>query len=106
MSPKKKQEFLLEHYNKAHLCILTPREQKVLQARYGFNLGQLTTNQLSTPLTLKEVGQSIFEVTGETIRLIEKKAIAKLTKYDFSREPEYWANMQREWFKDSRSEKS
>ena len=48
---------------------LTPREQKVLQMRFGIKDGR--------PRTLEEVGKE-FEVTRERIRQIEAKALRKL----------------------------
>ena len=51
------------------LATLTPREQKVLELRFGLNDNKI--------LTLDEVGQ-IFGVTRERIRQIEKKAIRKI----------------------------
>jgi len=95
-----KKGFLVKHFQQGHFGILTPREQKVLRAHYGYG---------GPVLTLKEIGENIFGVTKETIRLIEKKAITKLEKYDFSRDPEFWAKIQREnekLAKDSRSGKS
>ena len=58
--------------NIEHFSILTPREQLILRAHYGF--GQ-------PALTLKEIGKKYFEVTGEAVRLIEKRAIQKLKKH-------------------------
>ncbi len=51
------------------LEFLTPREEKVLRLRYGFDDDK--------PRTLEEVGK-IFGVTRERIRQIEAKAIKKL----------------------------
>lgn len=48
---------------------LTPREQKVIECRFGLN-GEL-------PMTLEEVG-SVFDVTRDRIRQMEGKALAKL----------------------------
>lgn len=48
---------------------LTPREAKVIQMRFGIDLG--------TDYTLEEIGKQ-FEVTRERIRQIEAKAIQKL----------------------------
>lgn len=48
---------------------LTPREQKVLQMRFGIKDGR--------PRTLEEVGKE-FDVTRERIRQIEAKALRKL----------------------------
>lgn len=51
------------------LEVLTPKQQRVLELRFGFDGG--------AGLTLEEVGQ-IFGVTRERIRQIEAKAIEKL----------------------------
>lgn len=75
MAYKKKRELLLKHYKQSHFSILTPREQKILRSHYGFD---------EPALTLKQIGATSFDVTGEAIRLIEKRAINKLWKYDFS----------------------
>ena len=48
---------------------LTPREEKVLQMRFGIDLG--------TDYTLEEIGKQ-FDVTRERIRQIEAKALQKL----------------------------
>lgn len=48
---------------------LTPREQKVLELRFGLNDGRSRT--------LEEVG-NVFDVTRERIRQIEAKALRKL----------------------------
>lgn len=48
---------------------LSPREEKVLRMRFGFDDGR--------PMTLEEVGQH-FGVTRERIRQVEAKAIRKL----------------------------
>ena len=50
------------------LSTLTPREEKVLLLRYGFD---------GRERTLEEVGQ-IYNVTRERIRQIEAKALRKL----------------------------
>lgn len=71
---KDKREFLLKHYEQKHFSILTPREQTILRAHYGFD---------EPARTLREIGQTGFEVSGEAIRLIEKRAITKLEKYKF-----------------------
>ncbi len=51
------------------LCTLTPREQRVLQLRFGLEDGRSRT--------LEEVGRE-FNVTRERIRQIEAKALRKL----------------------------
>jgi RNA polymerase primary sigma factor len=51
------------------LRTLTPREEKVIKMRFGFDDG--------SEHTLEEVGQS-FAVTRDRIRQIEAKAIRKL----------------------------
>ena len=51
------------------LGTLTPREERVLQLRYGIKDGK--------PRTLEEVGKE-FNVTRERIRQIEAKALRKL----------------------------
>ena len=51
------------------LNTLTPREEKVLQLRFGLEDGR--------PRTLEEVGKE-FNVTRERIRQIEAKALRKL----------------------------
>jgi RNA polymerase sigma factor (sigma-70 family) len=51
------------------LATLTPREQRVIQMRFGFEDGRLWT--------LKEVSKE-FGVTGATIRLWEARALRKL----------------------------
>ena len=51
------------------LSTLTPREEKVLKLRFGFEDGR--------PRTLEEVGKE-FNVTRERIRQIEAKALRKL----------------------------
>ncbi len=59
----------LAEHTRQILQSLTPREQKVLQMRFGIDE--------KSEHTLEEVGQS-FEVTRERIRQIEAKALAKL----------------------------
>jgi RNA polymerase primary sigma factor len=54
------------------LTLLTQRERKVLEYRYGLK-GE-------HPRTLEEVGQK-FDVTRERIRQIEAKTLAKLRAY-------------------------
>jgi RNA polymerase primary sigma factor len=51
------------------LASLTPREERVLQMRFGIGM--------NTDHTLEEVGQQ-FSVTRERIRQIEAKALRKL----------------------------
>ena len=51
------------------LSTLTPREQRVLQLRFGLEDGRSRT--------LEEVGKE-FKVTRERIRQIEAKALRKL----------------------------
>lgn len=58
---------------------LTPREKRVLQFRFGLKDGHART--------LKEIGEE-FNVTGETIRLIEAKALRKLRHPSKSRKLE------------------
>lgn len=67
---KKLHEYLSR--NLEHFSILTPREQLILRAHYGF--GQ-------PALTLREIGEKYFEVSGEAVRLVEKRAIQKLKKH-------------------------
>ena len=54
------------------LALLTMRERRVLELRYGLKGDK--------PLTLEEVGQQ-FGVTRERIRQIEAKTLAKLKAY-------------------------
>ena len=60
---------LLKDYVKQIIINLSPREQKILEMRFGLADG--------VAHTLEEVGQE-FEVTRERIRQIEAKAIRKL----------------------------
>ena len=60
---------MLKEELKGVLGSLTPREQKVLELRFGLNDGR--------PRTLEEVGK-VFDVTRERIRQIEAKALRKL----------------------------
>jgi len=60
---------LLKEHLKESLQYLTPREQKILQIRFGLEDG--------VPHTLEEVGQE-FGVTRERIRQIEAKALEKI----------------------------
>jgi len=53
------------------IATLTPREQKILEMRFGLGDG--------VSHTLEEVGQE-FEVTRERIRQIEAKALEKIKK--------------------------
>jgi RNA polymerase primary sigma factor len=64
------------------LATLTPREEKILQKRFG--IGEKTGH------TLEEIGQE-FGVTRERIRQIEAKALAKLRK---SSRNKNWASLQ------------
>lgn len=63
---------LLKEHIKEVLCLLTPREQKILRMRFGLDDGKAHT--------LEETGQE-FGVTRERIRQIEAKALAKLKKH-------------------------
>jgi len=62
---------LLRDYVKAIIINLSPREQKILEMRFGLTDG--------VAHTLEEVGQE-FEVTRERIRQIEAKALEKIRK--------------------------
>lgn len=62
---------LLRDYVKEVISELTPREQKVLEMRFGLKDG--------VSHTLEEVGQE-FDVTRERIRQIEAKALEKIEK--------------------------
>ena len=62
---------LLRDYVKDVISELTPREQKVLEMRFGLKDG--------VSHTLEEVGQE-FDVTRERIRQIEAKALEKIGK--------------------------
>lgn len=57
---------LLVYINK-----LSPREQKVIMLRYGFEDG--------LPKTLDEIGQ-MFKITRERVRQVETKALIKLRR--------------------------
>ena len=63
---------LLRDYVKAIIVNLSPREQKILEMRFGLVDG--------VAHTLEEVGQE-FEVTRERIRQIEAKALEKIRKF-------------------------
>ena len=65
-------ELLRDHVKEA-IQKLTPREQKILQMRFGLNDG--------IAHTLEEVGQE-FGVTRERIRQIEAKALEKIQEAD------------------------
>lgn len=62
---------LLKDYVKEVIVSLSPREQKILEMRFGLVDG--------VAHTLEEVGQE-FEVTRERIRQIEAKALEKIRK--------------------------
>ena len=62
---------LLRDYVKNIVAQLSPREQKILEMRFGLTDG--------VAHTLEEVGQE-FEVTRERIRQIESKALEKIRK--------------------------
>ncbi len=62
---------LLRDYVKEIIALLSPREQKILEMRFGLVDG--------VAHTLEEVGQE-FEVTRERIRQIEAKALEKIRK--------------------------
>jgi RNA polymerase primary sigma factor len=62
---------LLKDYVKAIVANLAPREQKILEMRFGLTDG--------VAHTLEEVGQE-FDVTRERIRQIEAKALEKIKK--------------------------
>jgi RNA polymerase primary sigma factor len=63
---------LLKDYVKDIVAQLSPREQKILEMRFGLIDG--------VAHTLEEVGQE-FEVTRERIRQIESKALEKIRKF-------------------------
>lgn len=63
---------LLKDYVKSIVAQLSPREQKILEMRFGLLDG--------VAHTLEEVGQE-FEVTRERIRQIESKALEKIRKF-------------------------
>jgi len=64
---------LLKDYVKEVITNLSPREQKILEMRFGLTDG--------IAHTLEEVGQE-FEVTRERIRQIEAKALEKIRKHE------------------------
>ena len=63
---------LLRDYVKAIISQLSPREQKILEMRFGLIDG--------VAHTLEEVGRE-FEVTRERIRQIESKSLEKIRKF-------------------------
>ena len=71
---------LLKDYVKQVISQLSPREQKILEMRFGLEDG--------TPRTLEEVGQE-FGVTRERIRQIEAKALLKLREHPESKRLKY-----------------
>jgi RNA polymerase primary sigma factor len=64
---------LLSDYVREVISELTPREQKVLEMRFGLKDG--------VSHTLEEVGQE-FDVTRERIRQIEAKSLEKIEKIE------------------------
>lgn len=60
--------FLEKRYE--YFNILSPREQTILRAHYGFE---------EPPKTLKEIGK-MYEVTSSAIQVVEQRAIQKLKK--------------------------
>ncbi|MCG2690899.1 sigma-70 family RNA polymerase sigma factor [Candidatus Parcubacteria bacterium] len=64
---------LLKDYVKEVIAELTPREQKILEMRFGLVDG--------VAHTLEEVGKE-FDVTRERIRQIEAKALERIRKHD------------------------
>jgi len=64
---------LLRDYVKEIIAALSPREQKILEMRFGLVDG--------VAHTLEEVGRE-FDVTRERIRQIEAKALEKIQKYE------------------------
>jgi RNA polymerase primary sigma factor len=64
---------ILRDYVRAAMKFLTPREQKILEMRFGLVDGVFHT--------LEEVGQE-FDVTRERIRQIEAKALEKIKQQD------------------------
>ncbi|MFH1744725.1 MAG: sigma-70 family RNA polymerase sigma factor [bacterium] len=64
---------LLRDYVKEVITKLSPREQKILEMRFGLEDG--------VAHTLEEVGRE-FDVTRERIRQIESKALEKIQRYE------------------------
>jgi len=64
---------LLKDYVKEVVATLSPREEKILEMRFGLIDG--------VAHTLEEVGQE-FDVTRERIRQIEAKALERIRKHD------------------------
>ncbi len=64
---------LLHDYVREIIADLSPREQKILEMRFGLEDG--------VTHTLEEVGQE-FEVTRERIRQIEAKALERIRKHE------------------------
>jgi len=64
---------LLKDYIRNVMKDLSPREQKILEMRFGLTDG--------VTHTLEEVGKE-FDVTRERIRQIEAKALEKIQQYD------------------------
>lgn len=64
---------LLRDYVKEIISTLSPREQKILEMRFGLTDG--------VAHTLEEVGKE-FDVTRERIRQIEAKALERIQKHD------------------------
>jgi len=64
---------LLKDYVKEVITQLSPREQKILEMRFGLEDG--------VAHTLEEVGRE-FDVTRERIRQIEAKALEKIQKHE------------------------
>ena len=64
---------LLKDYIRNVMKDLSPREQKILEMRFGLTDG--------VTHTLEEVGKE-FDVTRERIRQIEAKALEKIESFD------------------------
>jgi RNA polymerase primary sigma factor len=64
---------LLKDYVKEVISTLSPREQKILEMRFGLVDG--------IAHTLEEVGQE-FDVTRERIRQIEAKALERIRRHE------------------------